>query len=529
MGWIASFFSSIKAEVAWLITSLAVASGTESPVSGDSQQADSANTSHRGSDSAPDARIAIPNLFDQHAHSGTDDHSGTEHAAGITDSSSSNNVQVADVTTGHPANLLLNADFVIDTTDHSGPAQSSGITPNSFQAGNSDLSNISAPTATPMTHDQDLQLTLPENSMHSGIAAPNPDVGQFALASLAPQAYGFAQGSSGGSGTNTGGGYSGVEIISADEGTPFRIALKLDNSLYNLSSTNPGLYTQITNDLQTLANFFASHFTNNPNNLTHPEHAFLVNVGWGEVFGSALPSGALGESSYSLYAVPSSSTQSAYAVLQQQFANIAVANETASGSQVVNIPTQEPFSSSNPEFMVTAAQKHALNIPITSGTEGGSVGFSSGANTFFFDPTHPQANQYDFMGIAAHEISEVLGRVTLNGAKSGNLKEFASLDLFHFADSNGAPIYSGTTAGYFSVDNGTTNLTEFNASSSGDHGDWATNADAFASSPVAGVDLPFSYADYLAMEAAGYSGNFLFDTSTSQTAIDWNAAYGGII
>ena len=560
MGWVASLFSALKAEVESLITSLAVVSGTETAVSGDNQQADSANISHHNSDSAPDTRIAIQSLMDQQADSGTADHSRPP-TTGNDVLSLSSDVQIADAAAGHPANLLLNADFLIDTadyhqtaqdsdtqiagsdpqaadiaipsplllnadflidtTDHPGPASSPGLTPNSSKAGNSDLSSISAPDNLTM-HNQDFQLTPPENGMHSGVPAPNPNVGQFALASLAPQVNGFAQGGSGGTGgTNTGGGYSGVEITSADEGTPFKITLRLDNSLYSLSSSNPGEYTQITTDLQTLVNFLASHFTNNPNDLTHPEHSFLMNVGWGEVGGSALPSGALGGSSYNLYAT-------SYSSLQAGFANIAVANETASGSQAVNIPGSEPFATSNPEFMITAAQKHALNIPVSGGTAYGGVGFSSAANTFYFDPSHPVPGQYDFMGIAAHEISEVLGRVTLNGAKSGNLKEFASLDLFHFSDSNGAPIYSGTTAGYFSVDNGATNVMEFNASSSGDHGDWATNADAFASNPAAGVDLPFSYADYLAMEAAGYSGNFPFDTSTSQTNIDWNAAYGGM-
>jgi len=59
------------------------------------------------------------------------------------------------------------------------------------------------------------------------------------------------------------------------------------------------------------------------------------------------------------------------------------------------------------------------------------------------------------------------------------------------------------------VDNGTTNLVEFNNSSSnGDFGDWATTTDAFAASPAAGADLPFTYADYLAMEAVGWSGTY---------------------
>ena len=541
---IASLFSALKAEIESLIT-VVVGSGGETADSSDSQQA--ANNSDHGSDSAPNAYSA-PSLTDQQADSSTSDRSGTQHATGDAVFNPSGDAQVADVATGLPANLppsddslidtagqhqiaqdsdtqntgidpqladaathsplLLNPDFLIDTIDHSGPAPS--------QSDMSGPSGIAASAAAPA--NQDFDLTLSGNDIHSAISSALLDAGEFALASVAQQGYSFAQGSGGTSGPNTGGSYSGVSITSDNGGTtPFVVTLFLDNSLQSLSSTNPSEYAAITNDLQTVANFFATHLTNNPNDLTHPQHSFLMNVGWGEGGGAALSSGAIGGSQYNEYAVP-------YSSLQQAFGNM-VAAETASGSQTVNIPAQVPFSSSNPQFMVTAAETHALNIKISGGTQYGSVGFSSAANTFFFDPTHPVAGQYDFMGIVAHEMSEVFGRVTLNGAKSGNYKELTPLDLFHFADSNGAPTFSGTTAGHFALSQYSspgvlsTPIAEFNnVSANGDFGDWTANtADAFSSSPAKGVALPFSYADYLAMEAAGYSGNF------SGTADAWNS------
>ena len=148
--------------------------------------------------------------------------------------------------------------------------------------------------------------------------------------------------------------------------------------------------------------------------------------------------------------------------------------------------------------MITAAEVHALHVPISPISGTNAVGFNSTA-TFNFTPGNPGGGAYDFMGIALHEMTEVLGRVSLNGAISGHgsgtVTEYTPLDLFR----------TGTGDSVFST-NGVQQ--QFNTSGSGDQGDWATTTDAFAASPTLGTDLPFTYADYLAMEAAGWSGNF---------------------
>jgi hypothetical protein len=547
MGWIASFFSSIKAEVEWLITSLAVASGTETAVSGDTQQANGGNTSHHNSDSAPDTHITIPSLMDQQADSGTADHSGTQHVTSDAVLIPGIDVQVADVATGHPANLLLNPDFLIDTAiyhqiaqdgdtqnagsdpqpadtltqsplllnadvlidtaDHSGPAPSPGLTPASFESGASGLSGISAIVGAPA--EQNSQVTLPETVIHPAISTPNPDAGQFAFASLGQQVYGFAQGGSGGSGTSNSGGYSHHDITSA--GTGNTIVLHLDNSLYDLSRTNAPLYAAISGDLQKAVDFISNNFNNKTiDGATDPTNSVQMNVGWGEVSGTAITSG-LGDSHGFLYAVN-------YSDLQTAFTNASNA-ETGYQSQAVTIPSSEPFSSSNPVFEITSQQIHVLGITslIGTGLHYGGIGFSNASGTgnygtqFFFNPGNPVAGAYDFTGIALHEITEQLGRLTSN-SESSTPPQLTLPDLFRFSDGNagepvaGTPISSG--AGYFSVDNGTTNLVEFNSSSIGDAGDWATTTDAFAASPAAGAALPFTYTDYLAMEAVGLVGTF---------------------
>lgn len=513
MGWVFSFFSGLKAEVEWLITSLAVAPATnDSATAQDGTPAEAAVAHHN--DSAPAPHSVVLALADQQ-RDGNSSADATPAQHENDDNAPASGVQDIAFTLQHTDDLLTSAVLQSDS-----PVQAPAVLTPLSLTGNFSATEPATPADSAAHEVQAIGFSglAADNHSESHFAQPNPGAGDFELASLTSEGYGFAQGGSGSSGSSTSNNFQSASITSNNGGTtPFIITLWLDSNLTNLQTSNPSEYTQITNDLQAVANFFADHFTNNPNDPTHPDHSFNVNVGWGDVLGSSLPSGAVGESSYSVYAT-------SYSALQTGFTNYPVANETASGSEVVNIPAQEPFSSTNPTFMVTAAQKHALNIPISGGTQYGSVGFSSAANTFFFDPTHPVVGEYDFMGIAAHEISEVLGRVTLNGA--GKSHELASLDLFHFGDSNAAPTYSGTAPGYFSVDNGATNVVEFNATSSGDHGDWATTGapDAFDSTPPSGVDLPFSYADYLAMEAAGYSGNFHYDTSLSQTTADWNTA-----
>src|SRR5215469_16744092 len=66
MGWVVSFFSGLKAEVEWLITSLAVAPATnDSAAVQDGTPAETAVSHHNNS--APDAHGTVLALADQHA------------------------------------------------------------------------------------------------------------------------------------------------------------------------------------------------------------------------------------------------------------------------------------------------------------------------------------------------------------------------------------------------------------------------------------------------------------------------------
>lgn len=190
MGLVASLFSALKAEVEWLITSLAVASGNgDASGSVNPQIAADVHASHRD-DSAPDAHSAVLRVADQHADS-------TQPANTDDAQIPLNDTQIENGATHGPANLLVAADFLIDT---SGPAPSPGLTPVSFFASGSDLSTIGTIVgADPGLGEQNFHVILPPADAHIGMA--NSNAHEFGLASLAPQLRGdFAHGPGGGGG-----------------------------------------------------------------------------------------------------------------------------------------------------------------------------------------------------------------------------------------------------------------------------------------------------------------------------------------
>src|SRR5262249_5936271 len=146
-------------------------------------------------------------------------------------------------------------------------------------------------------------------------------------------------------------------------------------------------------------NYFESHFSN-PVTIT-------VDVGYGEVDGSSLGAGALGESV--TYFDPVS-----YAQLQSALA----ANLNASGNSAAaaTLPATSPL---NGQWWLSTAEAEALGITGTSNNPDGYVGFTSAANIFAYnDSNGVPSGQYDFMAVVAHEISEVMGRQMFDGTNA---------------------------------------------------------------------------------------------------------------
>ncbi len=151
-------------------------------------------------------------------------------------------------------------------------------------------------------------------------------------------------------------------------------------------------------------------------------------------------------------------------------------------------------------WQLSRPQAKALGfIPDDMSDDGGTT-FGVG-NPFTF--SGPIASQtFDFQGVAAHEIAEVMGRIGLSGGNN----TFSLIDNFSYA-SAGMKTLDGGAGNFFSMDNGTTLLKEFNDSAANhlDTRDWAggTN-DSFNQFSGPGVQNPVSAVDLQLMDVIGY-------------------------
>jgi len=244
-------------------------------------------------------------------------------------------------------------------------------------------------------------------------------------------------------------------------------------------------------DVEKVADFFTSHFSN---------HATVtINVGYGEVDGFKVGRSALGES-ITYYTAANS-----YGSLKTAF-NTTSLNDDPNAPRAM-LPDSDPVSGKH-AYWVTTAEGKAIGLLADNTSIDGYIGLSSTANTFDYD-TSNGVTGYDFVGTVAHEISEVMGRQVLVGEKSQGVAGYMPLDLFHYS-SPGVHDFSGTTPGYFSIDNGATDYPTkaFNTQSNADFGDWSPGitADSFDASGGQNQIAPVTEVDYLAMESTGWTG-----------------------
>ena len=257
------------------------------------------------------------------------------------------------------------------------------------------------------------------------------------------------------------------------------------NITYNSCVANApaGFTSAVTAGIQYLESQFTDPITIN------------INVGWGEVGGSSLdPGGLLGESLTYL---------SSYTYTQIRNALAADAKTSDDASAVASLPTNAPVSGT---FWLSTAQAKAVGLMGASVATDGYVGFSSSVTWDFNSSDGVTGGQYDFFATFVHEITEVMGRSLLTGGTIGSINNsYELLDLFHYSAS-GTRTFSGTTAGYFSIDGGATNLNNFNTFSGGDSGDWASSAgnDAFLAFSSSGVANAMSPTDLRVMDAIGW-------------------------
>ncbi len=146
---------------------------------------------------------------------------------------------------------------------------------------------------------------------------------------------------------------------------------------------------------QSAMQFYSAHFSD--------PIAVNLQVGWGEVGGSPLGSNALGESE--------TNAQGPYTFSQVKEALSADAKTVSDATALAHLV--DPAA--NSAFAVATAQAKALSLlPGNTSASDGAVGFGSGVNWDFANTT-PAPSQFDFVAVAEHEISQVMGRFSLRG------------------------------------------------------------------------------------------------------------------
>ncbi len=270
------------------------------------------------------------------------------------------------------------------------------------------------------------------------------------------------------------------------------------NFVYNPNVNNAPI--GFTATLNAVASFFQSTFSD--------PVTININVGYGTVNNQQLGAGALGESLTYL-------SNYTYAQLKTNLTTDAKSADDS--SSVASLPANNPNGGN---YWVSTAEAKALGLAGASSALDGYIGFSKAPGIFDYDNSNGVTpGTYDFFGVVAHEVSEVMGRIFLLGSSiGGTTNSYDAMDLFHFS-APGVRTFTGTQPGYFSVNNGTTNLDNWNTNPNGDFGDWAASAgnDAALAFSNSGVVNAFTQTDIRLMDVLGWDSTAAGPDTTPPT------------
>ena len=265
------------------------------------------------------------------------------------------------------------------------------------------------------------------------------------------------------------------------------INVNFDSSVTNLETANPTLYNEFTTGVDDAVQALESLFSN-PITVT-------IDVGYGEIDGQSLESDALGESEGEEVTASYSAVTSALIA------------ENAPGSST--LPTTSPDQGT---LLLNTAQAKALGLEANNNSLDGYVGFSSSSAFSYANGVTPPSSEYYFIGVVEHEMTEVMGRISLVNEQPN---DYSVMDLYRYSSSGVRDLTAGrgNSTAYFSINNGATNLgTWNNVASNGDLGDWYPSGpapdgdDAFNDYSDPGVINEISPNDVTLMEAIGFAG-----------------------
>ncbi len=219
-----------------------------------------------------------------------------------------------------------------------------------------------------------------------------------------------------------------------------------------------------------------------------------LQVGWGTVKNQNMSPGAFGQS------LVNGQIVSNFGAVKTALINDA--KSAADQTSVADLPESDPTGGA-PYLMAFAEAKALGLLAANSPTLDGFVGFSTTAPFTFYPNNRAVAGKYDFIGVAEHEISEVMGRYGM-GQNSGQLGRYSPIDDFRYA-SPGTLDLLPMKGAYFSIDGGTTAINTFNGPGGGDLADWSgATVDSYNVGPTIGVKNAVSAGDVTLMDVIGY-------------------------
>jgi PEP-CTERM motif len=155
-------------------------------------------------------------------------------------------------------------------------------------------------------------------------------------------------------------------------------------------------------------------------------------------------------------------------------------------------------------FWATTAQAKALGLTADNTVNSdGTITLGAGFSYTFSGPI--AGGTFDFQGVVAHEVSEVMARIGISGGTIGAFaNSYTLLDAYALTGLNThAPTFAGSD--FFSIDNGATLLKQFNQVGGGDSRDWQSGTnDSFNAFSSSGVSNPVTAVDLRELDVLGY-------------------------
>lgn len=164
-----------------------------------------------------------------------------------------------------------------------------------------------------------------------------------------------------------------------------------------------------------------------------------------------------------------------------------------------NWPVSDPTAGPGIDWTINGALAKTLGLlPVSGGTPDGFFGL--GPQGFDFTPNNTAqaaSGKFKAFAVILHELTEVMGRT------HGNLPQ-----IMCSYSAAGVRQFGSGTPHYFSINNGTTNLRDWNQNTSGDPGDWngagGAQGDAFNAFTGSGIIAPMDEIDFVNMDVLGY-------------------------